>query len=449
MMGVVQLISEYSETVNRTSYKMSTVTNLSDQQVQSFIDSRVEWLKRFLYGCVPWYHYPSLVLRLTAWLTQAVHLSKAVVRRSNSPPESLHHVHVLVRFVNLLIEPRVRSLDLSSMPKVLKDCVYRQLAKLTGLERLSLGSGNGESIRQQSFVSLKMLTSLTELTLQSDCQNSTLAIIGQNCSRLTHLDISSSGGVTEQGTPWLLLCQQLKTLNLFQTSQSVAGYAQLVQGLPRLSSVGRCDMFGEMVEYIERLRSKPPQLGITHLHTRDMTYRQLQLTVTFCPDIEHVNLYVDEDLGHLLSPLSRLHRLHQVKLLACNFYSDRVDRLITEKGPDLTLLHLEHIDQLDMSALRLIAQSCPNLEKLVFFSCDFVENFGASLAEETLPVASLEKLQSLVCVSECSPNVIEFLLTHAKFLSTVQFGSTAWFNDDIVSSILVRYILKRHKNWMW
>ena len=197
-------------------------------------------------------------------------------------------------------------------------------------------------------------------------------------------------------------------------------------------------MFGEMMEYIERLRSQPPHLGLTHLHTRDMTYHQLQLTVTFCPDIEHVNLYVDEDLGHLLSPLSRLHRLHQVKLLACNFYSDRVDRLIVEKGADLTLLHLEHIDQLDMAALRLIAQSCPNLEKLVFFSCDFVENFGANPPEEISPVASLEKLQSLVCVSECSPTVIEFLLTHAKFLSTVQFGSTAWFNDDIVSSILVR-----------
>ena len=119
MLGVIQLISEYSELVNRTSYRMSTVTNLSDQQVQTFIDSRVEWLRRFLYRCVPWYHYHSLVLRLTSWLTQAVHLSKAVVRRSNSPPESLHHVHVLVRFVNLLIEPRVRSLDLSSMPKVL------------------------------------------------------------------------------------------------------------------------------------------------------------------------------------------------------------------------------------------------------------------------------------------------------------------------------------------
>lgn len=434
------MISVYSEMVNKTSYRMSTVNNAPDHIVLMFIDSRVEWLKKFLYSEIPWYHYQSLVDRVTTWLTKAVHMSKAVVRRSNSPPESLHHVHVLVRFINLLISGRVSVMDLASMPKVLKDCVYRHLDKLTGLERLSLGSGNGENIRQQSFLSLRMLTQLTHLTLQSDCQNESLAIIGQNCSRLSQLDISSSGSVTEQGTPWLLLCRSLQSINLFQTSQSVSGYAQLLQGLPRLTSVGRCDMFGEIMEYIARLRSQPPHLQISHLHTRDMTHKQLQLTVSFCPNIEHVNLYVDEDL--LLSPLSRLQRLHELKLLACNFYSDRVDRLIVEKGPGLTLLHLEHIDELDMEALKLIAQSCPNLVKLVFFSCDFVEHFGTNLAAE-VPVSSLLKLQSLVCVSECTPTVIEFLLTHAKFVTSVQFGSTAWFNDDIVSSILVRGGLKQ------
>ena len=40
--------------------------------------------------------------------------------------------------------------------------------------------------------------------------------VGQNCSLLRHLDICSSGAVTEQGTSWLLLCQHLEELNLFQ-----------------------------------------------------------------------------------------------------------------------------------------------------------------------------------------------------------------------------------------
>ena len=377
-----------------------------------------------------------LVDRILSWLTEAVHVSKAVVRRSNSPPESVHHVLVLVKFVNLVIHPRVKVIDLSSMPKTLKDCIYKGLDKMTGLESLSLGSGNGESVRLQCFKSFRRLTSLTHLTLRSDCQNESLALISQNCSKLRYLDISSSGSVTEQGTPWLLLCRELETVNMFQTSQSVKGYAQLLQGLPKLANIGRCDMFGEIMEYIAKARSQPPTLNINHLHTRDMTFHQLHLIVMLCPLIQHVNLYVDEDLGHLLLPLSKLQHLQELQLLACNFHSDKVDRLIQDQGHQLQLLHLEHVDELDMTALSLIAHHCQNLTKLVFLHCDFVENFGTDLVREVFPEQTFHKLKSLVCVSECAPNVIEFLLIQAKNLEKVQFGSTAWFNDTIVSSVL-------------
>ena len=87
-------------------------------------------------------------------------------------------------------------------------------------------------------------------------------------------------------------------------------------------------MFGEVMEYIAKCRSQPPTLLIRHLHTRDMTFHQLHLTVTFCPQIEHVNLYVDDlydlDLLDLLSPLSKLQRLRKLQLLASNFHSDQV-----------------------------------------------------------------------------------------------------------------------------
>ena len=72
-------------------------------------------------------------------------------------------------------------------------------------------------VRQRGFISLRCLTSLTSLSLGSDCTNDTLAVVrinfkfslknlcsihfqvGQNCSLLRHLDICSSGAVTEQG----------------------------------------------------------------------------------------------------------------------------------------------------------------------------------------------------------------------------------------------------------
>merc|ERR1740128_6590 len=116
------MIAMYSEQLTQTSYKMSSDSSVSDARVQQFVDSRVNMIKNHVFSAVPWYRYQGLVERLIAWLTQAVHLSKAAVRRSNSPPESVHKVHVLVRFVSIIIHPRVKSMDLSTMPKVLKDC---------------------------------------------------------------------------------------------------------------------------------------------------------------------------------------------------------------------------------------------------------------------------------------------------------------------------------------
>jgi ribonuclease P/MRP protein subunit RPP40 len=153
-------------------------------------------------------------------------------------------------------------------------------------------------------------------------------------------------------------------------------------------------------------------------------------------------LYVDEDAGNLLEPLNSLKHLSEIKLLACNFYADKVDQLLQNKGQQLSLLHMEHIDELDMNALCCVAENCPGLKRLVFFSCDFVENFGSSLTDKKFEHKPFEQLESLVCVSESAPNIIEFLLVNACNLKSVQFGSTAWFNDDTVAKVLTKGALK-------
>ena len=145
-----------------------------------------------------------------------------------------------------------------------------------------------------------------------------------------------------------------------------------------------------------------------------MSYEHNQLLVQFCPHTRHVNLYVDKNLGHLLTPLTKLDNLQELKLLACNFYSDRVDRLLTQQGHNLLLLHLEHVDQLDMTALSIISRSCPNLNNLVFFSCDFVTDHRPPVDLHCLP--GLSHLETLVCVSELYPQIIESLLVQTRLV---------------------------------
>ena len=65
----------------------------------------------------------------------SAHVQSSCQKIQLSTKESVHHVIVLVRFVSLLIHPRVKTMDLSTMPKALKDVIYRQL------ELLNLGAG--------------------------------------------------------------------------------------------------------------------------------------------------------------------------------------------------------------------------------------------------------------------------------------------------------------------
>ena len=42
-----------------------------------------------------------------------------------SSPQSIHEIQVIVRFLRLAVHPRIKALDLSTMPKMLRDCLYR------------------------------------------------------------------------------------------------------------------------------------------------------------------------------------------------------------------------------------------------------------------------------------------------------------------------------------
>ena len=74
----------------------------------------------------------------------------------------------------------------------------------------------------------------------------------------------------------------------------------MLQSLPRLQSVGRCDAFGQVLEYLKTYNLDPITLAIKFFHSRDVSYDQLKLMTDMCPDLIHVSLYVDEDAGNLL-----------------------------------------------------------------------------------------------------------------------------------------------------
>ena len=47
---MVELIAQYSERVTDSSYRMSNIPSLSDVKVQEYVDSKVDWIKTFIFS---------------------------------------------------------------------------------------------------------------------------------------------------------------------------------------------------------------------------------------------------------------------------------------------------------------------------------------------------------------------------------------------------------------
>ena len=164
------------------------------------------------------------------------------------------------------------------------------ISKLTGLETLNFGMGapipSASHINSPTditnlvqcvgmggkfhklWMAMRCLSKLKSLTLNNDCRNETLTVVGQNCPDLAYLDISGSHSVTDIGASWLLHCRHLEQANLYQTSIGVEGYAQLLLGLPDLFTIGRCDKFGQILEYIAR--GQNPNVSLTRSMSKVM-----------------------------------------------------------------------------------------------------------------------------------------------------------------------------------
>ena len=228
-------------------YQRSTYQQDHERAAFTFVDESIHWIREQFFSSIPWYCHQALVEHILKVLSRATHSAKTTFRKTAGGPQAdwnKHVVYVTVRFVKITFHPSVKNLDLNNVgPKALRDEIYRGgLEQMKGLENLNLGSGSGpqagntgsDLIRKKVFLGFKFLKHLTSLTFTNECQNETLAVVGQNCRLLSHLDIAGSQAVTDQGTSWLQGCQKLAQLDLYQTSVSIEGYAQLLLALTHL-----------------------------------------------------------------------------------------------------------------------------------------------------------------------------------------------------------------------
>ena len=112
------------------------------------------------------------------------------------------------------------SLDLSSVPKQIRSCLYGCLKKFSNVKYLNMGSGHGGWLSEtfcNRFYGLGMehFTHLVILHFHHDCTDYLLNVIAQNNSQtLRILDFSFSQSVTDSSVQSIVKCGFLQEIDL-------------------------------------------------------------------------------------------------------------------------------------------------------------------------------------------------------------------------------------------
>ncbi|PSN57584.1 hypothetical protein C0J52_00532 [Blattella germanica] len=400
-------------------------------------------LNEILYASVPWYLYDKVATQALTAIAKLIQETKQNYVHFEPVTLFINQMSVVVNLTEVAIHPNLRNIDFSLWPKIMRNVLYKNLFRMTGLEKLDLGSASGgwktSDIEKLIVTGVANMKNLTTLCLCFDCTDHILTIVGQNCTKLQRLDVTASRSVTDRSVNILLNCKELKDLYLYRTSFTIEGYALLLKGLPRLEDLGRCDDFGYILEHLHSTEGNVGPFGLRIFQSRDVTTYHLNLLIEMCPQVKHVSIYHDERISDL-TVLSALDELSELKLLSCDFYTDKIKHLLEVKGYNLTWLHLEHVEEIDLNALIYISQYCPNLKRLTFYNCEFLDHTSLSL--KTLSVQPFRCLERIMCAAECALLHLEFLLSNCFNIKSIQLGSSTGIGDVTMANVLSKNPMK-------
>lgn len=404
-----------------------------------FLQINIDQLNSLLISSVPYYLYDRMAIEVLKAVQQLIEKTKKTYSHHSPMTVFVNEMNVVVSLTGSVINENLKAMDFTAWPKMMRYVLYKSLRKMTGLENLNLGSClGGWSNHDKCFLdALATMKNLHTLCLCFDCTDLIIQILGDNCPKLQNLDVTSSRSVTERSVPSLLKCKELRELQLHRTSMSVAGYAQLLIGLPKLQDLGRCDEFGSVLKHIYDFNPSAGPFEIKRFQSRDITTEHLKLLVYMCPKLYHVSIFHDEQIWNI-TLLTVLQNLTELKLLSCDFYTDNVKQLLEIKGSKITSLHLEHVEEIDLNALMYISQFCPKLKNLVLYNCDFLAHTSLFGNPDRLKIKPFQNLERIFCVADSASLHLEFLLTHCVNIKNIHLGSSTGLGHDLMVKILTR-----------
>ncbi|XP_058444820.1 uncharacterized protein LOC131426249 isoform X1 [Malaya genurostris] len=388
--------------------------------------------------CVPGYLYDEMAHEMIRQLSHLIERVKQAMEIRASMAKFLCQVNVVIAMSELLLSRKLRILEIDKIPKMMRHLFYAKMNRLKGLRYLSLGSMSGgwktDDMEKTIMNCLEPMRNLRALTLNYDCTDTILRALSKSCPNLEYVDFSSSK-LTNDSIGILTKLKNLKVVILIRTQVTIAGMIELLIKAKNLTDIGRYDEIGKCLEFIDQNYPQVSSLKLRKFETRFATTRHIQLLAELCPDMEHVSLFHNMMLMDLMS-LIAINNLSELYLLSCDFFADRVRDVLEVKGCNLTELHLEHVEQIDMNALIYISQYCPDLKSLSLYNCVLIPSTSLHIRRFAIP--PFMNLERLSFVSQCPFQHLEFILGTALKITFIQLGTQVYTSDEMFERILLK-----------
>ncbi|KAH1024587.1 hypothetical protein HUJ05_004049 [Dendroctonus ponderosae] len=410
------------------------------EKIMGSLQRSIDRLNETLVAYVPYYLHETMAVEVLEAVKVLIEKKRKTCYYNYSMSHFLTEMNVLVSLTEVVLNHRLRNIDFSRWPKIMRYVLYKNLGKMSGLEVLNLGSCTGgwrtSEFDKYILDGIRIMRNLRSICLCFDCSDLVIQTVSENCPFIQSIDVTSSGCVTDRSIPCLLNCKQLKELQLHRTSVSVSGLAKLISGLPRLQNIGKCDEFRHIIVYIYQSEINCGPFELRNIQTRDLSTESLRLLVEMFPKVEYISLFHDMQVADL-SVLVSLVRLRELKLLSCAFYGDSLKQLLEIAGRNFTHIHLEHVEEMDFNVLGVIGNYCPKLKSLVFYNCDLRSALVANnRILEPLQAHPFYNLERIFWVVDSSTSYLEFILSHAVNIRYIHLGSSSGITHSSMVNIL-------------
>lgn len=419
------------------SLESSQRSGHTQKQINATLRARLDFLHDFFAYNIPWHLFDRLCVHMFSEIPRMVDAIKSRRTLKTSQSEFMSQVNVAVALVEVVIGPFLTYCNFGEMPKMLQQVFYVKLREMRGMEYLNLGSLTGgwkiDEMEPTIVAGITNMPNLQCLSLNYDCTNNILLRLIESCPQLHTLDLTSAKAINNDSVNLLLRMPALKSVQLHRTSVTLEGYVKLFLGVKGLEDVGRYDEIGPCLEYVVDNYPRVQTLALRRFMSRYVTTRFLQILAEHCPRMENVSIFFNPLICDLTT-LIGIDKMSVLSLLSCDFFSDQVRDVLAVKGCNLTYLHLEHVDQIDMNALMYISQYCPDLQVLTIYNCELIESTSLYMSRPTIP--PFMNLERLTVVAQCDHRHLEFLFSTCLRIKYLKCGTSVPTSDQLFARIL-------------